>query len=249
MVLQAVADIPAETGQAPTPPKHVAIIMDGNGRWAARSGVSRSRGHRKGADAVKEAIEGAIINNVQYLTLYAFSSENWNRPEDEVTDLMGLLKMYLKKEIRTLNKEGVCLKVIGCRDTLSPDILKLIDKAEALTKSNTRITLVIALSYGSRDEITLAVKEIASKVGLGTLKPNDISEKTIEEHLFTSKIPDPDLLIRTSGEQRLSNFLLWQSAYTEFLFLPVLWPDFTQQTFTDAVLEFQSRDRRYGARP
>ena len=248
MVLRAVAETHLETGQAPAP-KHVAIIMDGNGRWAERNGMSRSKGHRKGSDAVKEAIEGAIDNNIQYLTLYAFSSENWNRPAEEVTDLMGLLKMYLKKEIRTLSKEGVRLRVIGCRDKLSTDIRKLIDKAEEGTQDNTRLTLIIALSYGSRDEITLAVKDIASLVAKGDLKPEDVTEKTIQEHLFTKGIPDPDLLIRTSGEQRLSNFLLWQSAYTEFLFMPVLWPDFTRQTFTDAVIEFQSRDRRYGARP
>lgn len=248
MALQAIANPAPENGGAPVP-KHVAIIMDGNGRWAAREGMSRSKGHRKGADAVREAIEGAVKSDVEYLTLYAFSSENWNRPEDEVNDLMGLLKMYLKKEVRTLRKEGVRLKVIGRRRTLSPEIVKLIDQAESSTKDNTRLTLVIALSYGSRDEITHAVQEIAQSVADGNLKPSDITEQTIQDKLFTRDIPDPDLIIRTSGEQRLSNFLLWQSAYTEFLFTPVLWPDFTQDTFTEALEQFQSRDRRYGARP
>lgn len=248
MAFQAVADSLPEGGQAPIP-KHVAIIMDGNGRWAARNGMSRSRGHRKGADAVREAIEGAIHNGVQYLTLYAFSSENWNRPQEEVSDLMGLLKMYLKKEVRTLGKEGIRLKVIGRRDKLPSDIIKLIDQAEARTQDNRRLTVIIALSYGSRDEITHAAQEIAKSIAAGELNPEDVSEETIQRHLFTRGIPDPDLLIRTSGEQRLSNFLMWQSAYTEFLFTPVLWPDFTQQTFTEAVQEFQLRDRRYGARP
>lgn len=248
MALQAVADPVANSGDAPTP-RHVAIIMDGNGRWAARNGVSRSKGHRKGADAVREAIEGAIKNSVEYLTLYAFSSENWNRPQDEVSDLMGLLKMYLKKEVRTLSKEGVKLKVIGRRNKLAPEIIKLIDQAEENTCGNTRLTLVIALSYGSRDEITHAAQKIAQLTVEGKIKPEDITEQLIQDNLFTNDIPDPDLIIRTSGEQRLSNFLLWQSAYSEFLFSPILWPDFTQQTFTEAVREFQSRDRRYGARP
>lgn len=237
-----------QTG-ASMPPKHVAIIMDGNGRWAAKNGVSRSKGHRKGADSVREAIEGAIDSGVSFLTLYAFSSENWNRPAEEVNDLMGLLRMYLKKEVRTLSKEGVKLRVIGRRESLSHDIRKMIETAEAETHNNTRLTLVIALSYGSRDEIANAAKSIAQSVLEGKQELDLIDETSVEEALFTTGIPDPDLLIRTSGEQRLSNFLLWQAAYAEFLFLPILWPDFTRQVFSDAVTDYLGRDRRFGARP
>lgn len=240
--------VSTETGN-PGVPTHVAIIMDGNGRWAQQHGVSRSKGHRKGADAVREAIEGAVEAGVEYLTLYAFSTENWNRPEDEVRDLMGLLRLYLKKEVRTLAKEGVRLKVIGRRDSLSDDIREMIEQAEEKTAQNRRLTLVIALSYGSREELTLAAQKVAERVAAGEIKPSDISESLLASELYTSTLPDPDLIIRTSGEQRLSNFLMWQAAYSEFLFLPTLWPDFTRQIFIEAVEEFKSRDRRYGARP
>lgn len=246
--MRAEAAASLETGSPPVP-THVAIIMDGNGRWATKNGVSRSKGHRKGADAVREAIQGAIDNGVSYLTLYAFSSENWNRPPDEVRDLMGLLRMYLKREIRTLSKEGVKLQVIGRRDTLSDDIQDLIKHAEAETRHNTRLTLLVALSYGAREEIAEACKSIALRIADGSLNAADVSEHTVEEALYTASIPHPDLIIRTSGEKRLSNFLLWQAAYAEFSFLPVLWPDFTRQSFADAVIDFQTRDRRYGARP
>ena len=247
MSSEAVA-VSLETGGAGAP-THVAIIMDGNGRWAQEHGVSRSKGHRKGADAVREAIEGAVDAGVEYLTLYAFSTENWNRPADEVHDLMGLLRMYLKKEVRTLAKEGVRLMVIGRRDSLSADIREMIEQAEQKTEHNTRLTLVIALSYGSREEIVHATQNLALKVKTGELAPEDITESVLDDELYTGSIPDPDLIIRTSGEQRLSNFLMWQAAYSEFLFLPTLWPDFTRQIFADAVEEFKGRDRRYGARP
>lgn len=242
------AVVSADTGD-PSAPVHVAIIMDGNGRWAERNGVSRSKGHRRGADAVREAIEGAVENGVQYLTLYAFSTENWNRPKDEVSDLMGLLRMYLKKEVRTLAKEGVKLTVIGRPDALSPDIQDMIEQAEERTRHNHRLNLVIALNYGSREELALAAQKLAAKVASGELAPSDITEATLAQELYTSALPDPDLIIRTSGEQRLSNFLLWQAAYAEFLFIPTLWPDFTRNVFGDAVKAFKSRDRRYGARP
>lgn len=247
MSAEAVA-VSTETGD-PDVPTHVAIIMDGNGRWAQMHGVSRSKGHRKGADAVREAIEGAVESGVEYLTLYAFSTENWNRPDDEVRDLMGLLRMYLKKEVRTLAKEGVRLQVIGRRDALSDDIREMIERAEQKTALNSRLTLVIALSYGSREELTLAAQKIAERVAAGEIKPSDVSEAVLESELYTSSLPDPDLIIRTSGEQRLSNFLMWQAAYSEFLFLPTLWPDFSRQIFAQAVEEFKNRDRRYGARP
>ena len=246
MAVEAIAAIQSGALSAP---KHVAIIMDGNGRWAVKNGVSRSKGHRKGADAVREAIEGAIECGVSYLTLYAFSSENWNRPADEVSDLMGLLRMYLKKEVRTLSKEGVRLRVIGQRTTLGHDIRTMIETAEEQTKNNSRLTLVIALSYGSRNEIVNAVKTVAQSVIDGKQDINAIDETSIDGALFTHGIPDPDLIIRTSGEQRLSNFLLWQAAYAEFLFTPVLWPDFSRHEFATAVEDYLSRDRRFGARP
>lgn len=231
------------------PPKHVAIIMDGNGRWATKHGLRRSAGHKRGAEAVREAIEGAANAGVEFLTLYAFSSENWNRPPEEVTDLMGLLKLYLSKEVKSLHKEGVRLRVIGSRSRLSNDIVKMIDKAEAKTAKNTRLTLVIALSYGAREEITEAVQHLASRVRDGRLEPQDISEAMIGNAMFTHDIPDPDLIIRTSGEQRLSNFLLWQCAYSEFLFIDTLWPDFRKEDFTAAIECYGDRDRRFGVRP
>jgi len=231
------------------PPRHVAIIMDGNGRWAEKHGMRRSAGHKRGAEAVREAIEGAAESGVKYLTLYAFSSENWNRPPEEVTDLMGLLKLYLSQEIKSLHKEGVRLRVIGSKARLSDDIIRMINKAEAKTANNTRLTLVIALSYGAREEITEAVRNISRRVRDGKLQPEDISEAMLDNALFTHDIPDPDLIIRTSGEQRLSNFLLWQCAYSEFLFIDTLWPDFTKADFSAAVANYAERDRRYGVRP
>jgi undecaprenyl diphosphate synthase len=235
-------------GTAP-PPRHVAIIMDGNGRWATKHGLRRAQGHKQGTEAVREAIQGAGDTGVKFLTLYAFSSENWNRPPEEVSDLMGLLKLYLSKEIRSLHKEGVRLRVIGSRARLSADILRMIDKAESKTAANKRLTLVIALSYGAREEITEAVRAISARVRDGKLEPQDISEAMVENALFTHDIPDPDLIIRTSGEQRLSNFLLWQCAYSEFLFIDTLWPDFTRADFASAVEHYGMRDRRYGVRP
>ncbi|WP_417448967.1 isoprenyl transferase [Kordiimonas sp.] len=229
--------------------KHVAIIMDGNGRWATYHNKPRSLGHKKGAEAVREAIEGAINCGVEYLTLYAFSSENWNRPADEVSDLMALLKLYLKREIKTVHKQGVRLRIIGSRERLSPDIIKMIEKAEEKTASNDRMTLVIALSYGSRDEILSATRRIATAVGAGEMSLNEITEAVFSKALWTDSIPDPDLIIRTSGEQRLSNFLLWQAAYAEFSFPQLLWPDFTKDDFKAAVEDFLGRNRRFGARP
>ena len=238
-----------EPASTAPPPRHVAIIMDGNGRWATKHGVRRAQGHKQGTEAVREAIQGAGDAGVKFLTLYAFSSENWNRPPEEVTDLMGLLKLYLSREIKALHKEGVRLRVIGSRARLSADILRMIDKAEAKTAANTRMTLVIALSYGAREEITEAVRAISTRVRDGKLEPQDISEAMVENALFTHDIPDPDLIIRTSGEQRLSNFLLWQCAYSEFLFVDTLWPDFTRADFASAVEHYGMRDRRYGVRP
>ncbi|SDD63440.1 MULTISPECIES: isoprenyl transferase [Kordiimonas] len=240
---------PIEEAPAAAPPKHVAIIMDGNGRWAAQKGKPRSAGHRRGAEAVREAIEGALDLGIGYLTLYAFSSENWNRPEDEVRDLMGLLKLYLNREVKTMHKQKVRLRVIGRRDKLSADIQKMIERAEDLTAENDRMTLVIALSYGSRDEILDAAQKLARRVASGEMAAEEITESVFENALTTHGLPDPDLIIRTSGEQRLSNFLLWQAAYSEFLFLDLLWPDFTKEAFAEAVSDFHNRDRRFGVRP
>lgn len=239
------------SGDVPAPSdllRHVAIIMDGNGRWAEREGVRRSNGHKKGSEAVKEAVEGAIRSGVEYLTLYAFSTENWNRSKGEVSDLMGLLRLYLSKEINQLHKENVKLIVIGNRDDLDDDIQRMIGKAEEKTKDNDRLTLIIALSYGSRQEIVLAAKRIASLVKEGEVSESDISEDMLSAHMYTADIPDPDLLIRTSGEHRLSNFLLWQLAYAEFVFLDILWPDFKVATFEDAIKQYAMRERRYGGR-
>jgi undecaprenyl diphosphate synthase len=228
-------------------PVHVAIIMDGNGRWARARGLPRTAGHRKGADAARIAVRAAAAHGVQYLTLYGFSSENWKRPADEVEELMGLLRFYLRSEIAELHKEGVRLRVIGERARLAPDIVKLIEDAERLTAGNDRLTLIVALSYGSRAEIATAARQLAEDAVAGRLRPYEIDELALAARLFTAGVPDPDLLIRTSGEQRVSNFLLWQSAYTEFVFLDTLWPDFTEGDFVRAIKEYHERDRRYGA--
>ncbi len=228
------------------PPVHVAIIMDGNGRWAKSRKLAKVAGHKRGADSIKTAIKSAIEANVRYLTLYGFSTENWNRPISEVSDLMGLLRFYLKSEVPNLHKEGVCFCVIGDRKRLDKDIVKLIEKAEKKTFSNTRLHLVIALSYGGRAEITEAARKLALKVKADKLDPYDIDEDLFKRSLYTRDIPDPDLLIRTSGELRISNFLLWQLAYTEFCFLDTLWPDFNEQDFDNAIAAFHRRERRYG---
>ncbi len=229
-------------------PTHVAIIMDGNGRWATQRGRPRSFGHKKGSEAVREAIEGAIRSGVSVLTLYAFSSENWNRPPSEVRDLMGLLRLYLRNEVAQLNKENIRLRVIGRRSQLDNDINVLIDEAEAKTSQNTRLTLVIALNYGARAELTDAAKALAAAVVEGRESLENITEDRFAQELSTADLPDPDLVIRTSGEQRLSNFLMWQCAYAELMFTDTLWPDFTKDDFADAVTLYKGRDRRFGKR-
>ncbi|MEQ8708389.1 MAG: isoprenyl transferase [Rhodospirillales bacterium] len=228
------------------PPQHVAIIMDGNGRWAKQRGLPRTAGHRQGAEAVRRVLRAAVDVGISYLTLYSFSSENWSRPLDEVRDLMGLLKLYLRSEISELNANGIRIRVIGQRDRLSPDINDLIDQAERTTAGNVRMTLILALSYGGRQEITQAVRKIAEAVQAGDLKPEDITPEKIAAHLESHDIPDPDLVIRTSGEQRLSNFLPWQTAYSELVFTDRLWPDFAREDLEAAVAEFSRRERRFG---
>ena len=228
------------------PPQHIAIIMDGNGRWAQAKGLTRTAGHKRGAEAVHRAVEGAVEEGIRYLTLFGFSSENWKRPAQEVRDLMGLLRFYLKSEIKKLNNEGIRLRIIGDRYRLEPDIVTLITEAEERTADNLRLDLTIALSYGSRAEIVLASQKIAEQVAAGNITPGDVSEELISSHLYTRDIPDPDLLIRTSGEHRISNFLLWQLAYTELVFIDKRWPDFNKVDFRIAISEFQSRERRFG---
>ena len=235
------------SGQIAHPPRHVAIIMDGNGRWAKSRGMPRAAGHRAGAEAVRRTVEAARQMGLDYLTLYAFSAENWKRPMGEVSDLMGLLRLYLRGEIASLHKNGIRFRVIGDRSRLSNDILALIAEVEDLTRENRDMTLVLALSYGGRQEIIAAAKCLAAKVASGQMQLDDLTETAFEQSLYTADIPDPDLVIRTSGEKRLSNFLLWQSAYSEFVFLDVLWPDFGQAEIQWAVEEFLRRERRYGA--
>jgi undecaprenyl diphosphate synthase len=228
-------------------PLHVAIIMDGNGRWAKARGLPRVAGHRKGAEAVRQAITGAIELGVPYLTLFSFSSENWKRPAREVQDLMGLLRRHLRSEIAKMQEEGVRLRVIGQRERLPVDIGRLIEDAEQRTRHNSRLTLVMAISYGGRQEIVASARRLAEEAAAGTLDPATIDETLFQEQLSTAGIPDPDLLMRTSGEQRISNFLLWQLAYSELVFVDKLWPDFTKDDLAAAIREYQRRDRRYGA--
>jgi undecaprenyl diphosphate synthase len=229
------------------PPLHVAIIMDGNGRWAKARGLPRTVGHQRGAEAVRRTVRGAAELGISYLTLFGFSSENWKRSAAEIDDLMSLLRFYLRSEIAELDRNGVRIRVIGDRARLASDIVKLIDEAESRTRGNARLNLTVALSYGGRSEITLAARRLAQAVRAGELSIEDIDEDAFARRLLTVDIPDPDLLIRTSGEKRISNFLLWQSAYAELIFLDRLWPDFAKDDLESAIREFQSRDRRYGA--
>jgi len=238
---------PAPASGGARPPVHVAIIMDGNGRWARSRGLPRVAGHRRGVDAVRRTVRAAGELGVGYLTLFSFSSENWRRPFEEVQELMKLLRFYLRNELTELHQNGVRFRMIGDRARLPPDIISLIDEAEAKTAENNRLTLMIALSYGGRDELVLATRRLAEEVKAGKLDPAAITADDIERTLDTAGVPDPDLLIRTSGEQRISNFLLWQSAYAEFVFLERLWPDFDKADLEFAVTEFQRRDRRYGS--
>lgn len=242
---QSLADI--ETGSPPGVPAHVAIIMDGNGRWAKSHGLPRTAGHKRGADAVKRVVKGAGTLGIKYLTLFGFSSENWSRPETEVRDLLGLLRHSLENDISELHEQGIRLRVIGDRMRLPADTVALINSAEERTASNTRLMLTIALSYGGRQEIVAAAKSLAADCIAGSMKPGDIDEAMFGSRLFTNDTPDPDLLIRTSGEQRISNFLLWQIAYTELVFTETLWPDFDQKELEVAIADYCKRDRRYGA--
>jgi undecaprenyl diphosphate synthase len=239
----------AAAGGADAPPRHVAIIMDGNGRWAASRRLPKIAGHREGARAVRRTIEAAINSGVAWLTIYAFSSENWRRPTGEVLDLTGLLRHYLKSEIAELKANGVRLRIIGDRARFDPDIQRDLAAAERDTSANTRLNLTVALSYGARAEIADAARAMAEAVLAGRLDPALINEAAFAGYLSTAGVPDPDLLIRTSGEQRMSNFLLWQAAYAELVFLDVLWPDFGPEHFAAALAAYGRRERRFGARP
>lgn len=227
-------------------PQHVAIIMDGNGRWAREQSLSRLEGHKRGSEVAREIVTAAARIGVSYLTLYAFSSENWRRDPNEVSGLMTLLKHYLESEAEEFHKEGVKLKVIGERDQLPNTILTLVEEVEELTKTNKTITLQMAISYGSRAEILYALRKIGQKVRDRLLDPDKITEQIFEDHLYTAGVPDPDLLIRTSGEQRISNYLLWQVAYTELIFVNKFWPDFTPEDFMETLITYQNRERRFG---
>jgi undecaprenyl diphosphate synthase len=222
--------------------------MDGNGRWAEQRGLPRVAGHRAGAEAVRRALQAAADHGVEVLTLYAFSSENWRRSSEEISDLTALMRFYLERELKTLMKEGVRLKLIGDHSAFGGELSQRLEKAVERTAANTRLTLVVALSYGSRAEIAAAARELAAKAAAGELDPGGIDETTLGAELQTADLPDLDLLIRTSGEVRLSNFLLWQAAYAELLFLDILWPDFDEAAFTEALKVYAARERRFGGR-
>ncbi len=243
------SDASTQEATPPAPPRHVAIIMDGNGRWAKARGLPRVAGHQRGAEAVRRVVEAARELEIGYLTLYAFSSENWKRPAAEVDDLMGLLRLYLRRELRELHRNNVRMRFIGERAGLASDIVDLIEEAERQTGGNSGLTLIIAVNYGAQRELVAACRAIAEDVAAGRMQTEAINEAALAERLQTAGLPDPDLLIRTSGEQRLSNFLLWQSAYAELVFLDILWPDFNKQSLLEAIHAFQRRERRYGARP
>ncbi|MBL8689891.1 MAG: isoprenyl transferase [Rhodospirillaceae bacterium] len=230
-----------------TTPTHVAIVMDGNGRWARARGLPRAAGHRQGAEALRRTITGAGELGIRYLTVFGFSSENWNRPAGEVQDLMGLMRHYLRSEIADLHAKGARLRVIGDRSRFDPDIVALIANAEDLTRGNDKLNLTLAISYGGRDEIVAAARALAADAAAGKLDPKSIDAAALTGRLFTADLPDPDVVIRTSGEKRLSNFLLWQSAYSELVFVDKYWPDFGKSDLEDAVHEFNRRERRYGA--
>ena len=227
-------------------PEHVAIIMDGNGRWAAARGLPRAEGHRRGVEALRRVVRAAGDLGIRYLTIFSFSSENWSRPASEIGDLFGLLRRFIRNDLATLHRDGVRVRVIGEREGLEPDIVALLDEAEELTRGNVRLDLTVAFNYGSRQEIANAAQRLAREVAEGKRDPSSIDIAAISGYLDTSDVPDPDLIIRTSGEQRLSNFLMWQAAYSELVFVPVHWPDFDKAALEEAIAEYAKRERRFG---
>lgn len=227
-------------------PAHVAIIMDGNGRWAAARGLPRAEGHRRGVEALRRIVRAARDLGIRYLTIFSFSSENWSRPASEIGDLFGLLRRFIRNDLATLHRDGVRVRVIGEREGLEPDIVALLDEAEDLTRGNVRLDLTVAFNYGSRQEIAKAAQRLAREVAEGKRDPSTVDVAAIERYLDTADIPEPDLIIRTSGEQRLSNFLMWQAAYSELVFVPTLWPDFDKAALEEAIAEYAKRERRFG---
>jgi undecaprenyl diphosphate synthase len=227
-------------------PRHVAIIMDGNGRWAAERGLPRAEGHRRGVEALRRTVRAAGDLGIEYLTIFSFSSENWSRPQTEVRELMGLLRRFVRNDLADLHKSNVRVRVIGEREDLDPDIGRLLQEAEDLTRHNTGLVLVVAFNYGARQEIARAARRAAAEVATGRLKVEAITAERLASCLDAPDVPDPDLIVRTSGEQRLSNFLMWQAAYSELVFLPIYWPDFDRRALEDAILEFHRRERRFG---
>jgi undecaprenyl diphosphate synthase len=227
-------------------PRHVAIIMDGNGRWAAARGLPRVEGHRRGVEAVRRVVRAASELGIEIVTIFSFSAENWTRPPDEIRELMGLLRRFIRNDLAELHRSNVRVRIIGERQGLDPDIGRLLTEAEELTHGNNGLTLVVAFNYGARQEIARAARRIAEQVAQGTLSAGDITMDAVARFLDAPDLPDPDLIIRTSGEQRLSNFLLWQSAYSELVFVPVNWPDFDRTTLESAIREYRQRERRFG---
>jgi undecaprenyl diphosphate synthase len=236
----------ADDGPTSAMPRHVAIIMDGNGRWAAARGLPRVEGHRRGVEALRRTIRAAGEIGIKVITIFSFSSENWSRPAAEVGELMGLLRRFIRNDLAELHRSGVRVRIIGERAGLEADIGRLLVEAEELTNNNTGLTLVVAFNYGARQEITRAARRAAEEVAKGRLKPEDITVDTLSGLLDAPDLPDPDLIIRTSGEQRLSNFLLWQSAYSELVFVPTFWPDFDRAALESAIAEYHRRERRFG---
>ncbi len=235
-----------KTDETSPPPKHIAIIMDGNGRWAAERGLPRSAGHKMGIDALRRAVKAAGDMGVGYLTIYSFSTENWSRPKTEVLFLLELLRRFIRQDVAELHASNVRIKIIGSRNGLEPSLIKLLEDAERLTRDNTKLTLVVAFNYGARQEIAACFQSLAARIASGELTSTMVTPEVISATLDTAGIPDPDLLIRTGGEERLSNFLLWQCAYTEFVFIPEYWPDFDEAILRRAIDTFHSRERRFG---
>ena len=227
-------------------PRHVAIIMDGNGRWASARGLPRGEGHRRGVEALRKTVRAAGEVGISYLTIFSFSAENWARPASEVRDLMGLLRRFIRNDLAELHQNRVKVRVIGERADLDPDIRRLLEEAEELTRDNDKLTLVVAFNYGARQEIARAAARLAARVKAGEIEVADVTAELIGQNLDAPDIPDPDLIIRTSGEQRLSNFLLWQAAYSELVFVPIYWPDFDRAALEGAIAEFHRRERRFG---
>jgi undecaprenyl diphosphate synthase len=238
--------IPSGGEAASEVPRHVAIIMDGNGRWASARGLPRAEGHRRGVEAIRRTIRAAGEIGIKVITIFSFSAENWSRPPTEISELMSLLRRFIRNDLAELHKSNVRVRIIGEREGLDPDIARLLTEAEELTRNNDALTLVVAFNYGARQEIARAARAIAEQVANGALKPADVMMETISGLLDAPDLPDPDLIIRTSGEQRLSNFLLWQSAYSELVFVPTFWPDFDRSTLEAAIAEFRQRERRFG---